>query len=226
MERNQLPPGQQETAEFSRYGLFQYARRTHLLSPELSIKISGEVTRECNVTADALKQLNRVSQTSDFHCITTWTKRDVDWSGYLFKDFYESLLRQYIAEDSEIKYVVFRAQDNYRTYFLLEDLLTYDVLLADTLNDEPLSWQHGAPIRLVAPAHYGFRSAKHLCGIELRRNLNGYKSPGMHRMEHPRARVAYEERGRFLPAVFYRYIFRAFIPAVRWWYKRADKSTR
>ena len=224
LDNKGLPPGQQGTEEFSRYGLFQYARRTHLLSEEPGIRVMGEVTHEITLTPDVLDELERVEQTSDFHCVTTWSKRGVNWSGFLFKDLYEKFILRQAIPLGDIKYIVLRSQDNYRTFFHLEDILADDVLLADTLESKPLSWQHGAPIRLVAPAHYGFKSAKHLTTIELRNNLDGYKSPSLHWTEHPRARVAHEERGRFLPAVLYRYFFRAFIPAVRWWYKKAEKE--
>ena len=225
MKQNTLPPGQVETKQFSRYGLFQYAGRTGLLSPTLTIRVTGEVARECYITRDVLGQLERVQQTSDFHCVTTWSKFGLHWSGYRFKDLYKQVLLKSVSTEEPVKYVIFRSQDNYRTWFQLEDLLADDVLLADTLNGEPLSWQHGAPIRLVAPAHYGFKSAKHLAVIELRNNLKGYKSPATHWTEHPRARVACEERGRILPGIIYRYVFRAFIPAVRWWYSRAEKKS-
>ena len=50
---------------------------------------------------------------------------------------------------------------------LLEDALADDVLLADRLDGAPLDAKHGAPVRLVAPAHYGFINVKHLCRIEV-----------------------------------------------------------
>lgn len=37
----------------------------------------------------------------------------------------------------------------------IADLLVPAVLLADRLGGEPLSFARGAPLRLVAPAHYG-----------------------------------------------------------------------
>jgi hypothetical protein len=52
-------------------------------------------------------------------------------------------------------------------------------------------------------------------------DLKDYHSPAMHWTEHPRARVAYEERGRWIPTALYRSAFRAVIPLVLWWYRRA-----
>ena len=72
------------------------------------------------------------------------------------------------------------------------DALAEEVLLADSLEGEALSVEHGAPLRLIAPAHYGYKSAKHLCGIEVVRDPPGTRHIG----EHPRGKVALEERGQ------------------------------
>jgi DMSO/TMAO reductase YedYZ molybdopterin-dependent catalytic subunit len=110
--------------------------------------------------------------------------------------------------------VILRCQDGYRTALPLTDLLAVDVLLADRLNDQPLTVEHGAPIRLVAPAHYGYKSAKHLQRIELCAEHLRYR-PLLHRLlDHPRARVAFEERGQFLPGWLSRYLFRPFIELI------------
>jgi DMSO/TMAO reductase YedYZ molybdopterin-dependent catalytic subunit len=103
----------------------------------------------------------------------------------------------------------------------LDDLLKDDVLLADTLDGAALNLEHGGPMRLVAPSHYGFKSAKHLCSIHFCRNLDGYRSPALHWHEHPRARVALEERGTFLPTWFWRMIGPPALPTVLYVFRRA-----
>jgi DMSO/TMAO reductase YedYZ molybdopterin-dependent catalytic subunit len=116
----------------------------------------------------------------------------------------------------EHRFVVLRCQDGYRTTLPLADLLAAEVLIADRLNDQLLTVEHGAPIRLVAPAHYGYKSAKHLDRIELRANDLGYRPLLPRLLDHPRARAAFEERGQFLPGWLLRYLFRPFIgPIIR-----------
>jgi DMSO/TMAO reductase YedYZ molybdopterin-dependent catalytic subunit len=95
---------------------------------------------------------------------------------------------------------------------LLEDLLAPDVLLADRLNGKPISVDHGAPLRLVAPAHYGYKWVKHLSRIEFREPAAGYRVSALSFMDHPRARVAHEERGRVFPGWLLRYLYRPLIP--------------
>ena len=221
MQRSELPPGQRELGFFPRYGLFQYADRIERTPAPLRLLIDGAVGNHLVLDAQALSVLPRVAQASDLHCITSWSQRELAWSGYRFKDFYAQIVVPQAAPDPGVRYIVLHARDRYRTYFLLEDALADEVLLADQLEGAALNWEHGAPLRVVAPAHYGFRSAKHLSRIEFCRDLKRYRSPAMHWTEHPRARVACEERGRFLPGWIYRYLFRAVIPLVLWWYRRA-----
>jgi hypothetical protein len=99
----------------------------------------------------------------------------------------------------------------------LEDALAADVLLADRLDGERLGVDHGAPIRFVAPAHYGCKSVRHLNAVELWRDARNYRFPGPRLlMNHPRARVRHEERGTVLPPWFFRRVWPALIPPVRW----------
>ena len=75
----------------------------------------------------------------------------------------------------------------------------------------PLSVNHGAPVRLVAPAHYGFVNVKHLCAIELlsaqpaqsHGAASAFAGFGLRMFGYwrfTRARVWEEERHAVLPA--------------------------
>ena len=94
---------------------------------------------------------------------------------------------------------------------LLEDLLDPSVLLADHLNGEPLTVDHGSPIRLIAPKHYGYKSVKYLKEIKFLLPEQGYRASGFEFMDHPRARVEHEERGRIFPGFLLRYLYRPLI---------------
>ena len=179
------------------------------------MKIGGAVANEIAVS-DELQQLPRVEQVSDFHCVTTWSCQALKWSGFRFADFFEQVVQPSSAPDGAATLVLLRAQDGYRTTLPLEDLLVADALLADRLNDEPLPIEHGAPLRLVLPAQYGYKNVKHLSRIEFLTPGTPYKAAGFRFMDHPRARVALEERGRGLPGWIYRRLYRPLIrPTVR-----------
>jgi DMSO/TMAO reductase YedYZ molybdopterin-dependent catalytic subunit len=210
-----LPPGQRALAEFPRFGIEEFARRP-LKNREIRLEISGPFEQPIVLTPTELGTLSRVTQTADFHCAAGWSHRAPKWSGYRFRDVWERLIRPKARPGSGMRFVVLRCQDGYRTSLPLSDLLAPEVLLADRLNDQPLTIEHGAPIRLVAPAHYGYKSAKHLDRIELRADDAGYQPLMPRLLDHPRARVALEERGQFLPGWLLRYAFRPFIkPIIR-----------
>ncbi len=216
MTRLPLPPGQKERTDFPRFGLDKYAGRFPDNPDCMTVAIDGDVQNPFATVAADFDALPRVEQTSDFHCVTTWSSCSLRWSGFRFADFYERLVVPRARPAAAVTFVVLRCQDGYRVGLPLEDLLMPDVLLADRLANEPLSIAHGAPMRLVAPAHYGYKNAKHLRAIEFWPDSRRYRPAGFRFMDHPRARVQLEERGRGLPGWMYRLVYRPLIgPTVR-----------
>lgn len=209
-----LPPGQSEREEFPRFGLGKFAFRFPTETTAVELAIRGDVGTHLTIR-EALWELPRVEQISDFHCVTTWSKCGLRWGGFRFRDFYEAIVEPKAAPLPGASLVVLRAQDGYDQSLPLEDALAPDVLLADRLDGRPLSIAHGAPIRLVAPAHYGYKNLKHLCAIEFWRDARAYRFAGPKFMDHPRARVAREERGRGVPAWLLRWTYPALVPPIR-----------
>jgi DMSO/TMAO reductase YedYZ molybdopterin-dependent catalytic subunit len=226
-DEKQLPPGQYELNEFPRFGLPQFANRVPKETRHVSLEIKGDVGQRITIS-DELFKLPRIDQTSDFHCVTTWTRRSLRWSGFRFSDVHERIVVPGARPERAATFVVLRSQDGYRTSLPLEDLLADDVLLADRLDGEPLSVEHGAPLRLVAPAHYGYKSTKHLCAIELWRDARHFRPVSKFRfMTHARARVALEERGTGVPGWLLRHLYRPLVRPGIWLFRRAlERHTR
>lgn len=218
-----LPPGQREIADFPRFGLLPFAERFPRELDAVRLDVSGDVANPVSLESE-LTGLPRVEQVSDFHCVTTWTHRALVWSGYRFSDLYERIVVPLAQPLGEPSLVIFRAQDGYRSSLPLEDLLAPGVLLADRLDGEPLSVEHGAPLRLVAPAHYGYKSVKHLRRIEVHRDPKAFRPFGLRFMAHPRARVALEERGLWFPGWFLRHLYRPLIRPTAARFARAMKK--
>jgi DMSO/TMAO reductase YedYZ molybdopterin-dependent catalytic subunit len=205
---NALPAGQHEVHEMPRFGLLPFAKRFPTQTERIELRVQGATALDAG---SLLATLPRVEQTSDFHCVATWSKRGLRWSGVRFADFYSEIAvaRAGVAESE--RFVVLRGQDRAHTSLPLEDLLAPDVLLADRLDGQLLPLAHGAPLRLVAPAHYGYKNIKHLSRIEFRRSGVDYKPVGFRFMQHARGRVALEERGRWVPNWLLRRLYRPFI---------------
>ncbi len=211
----QLPPGQRLIEVFPRFGVASFAKRK-IDHQTVRLEISGPLARPVVLTAADFARLQRVTVTSDFHCAAGWSYRALRWSGFRFIDVWSTFVVPSLASPDEIGLAILRGRDGYRTALPLADLLAPEVLLVDRLNDQSLTVEHGAPIRLIAPAHYGYKSPKHLASIELRRDEQGYRPLLPRLLDHPRARVALEERGQFLPGWLLRFAFRPFIqPLIR-----------
>lgn len=210
-----LPPGQRALAQFPRFGLSQFASRFPRQTDQRGLKIAGAVASELTVE-NVFAGLERVEQVSDFHCVTTWSRQGLRWSGVRFADFHRQIVLPQARPDDAATTLILRGQDGARTTLLLEDALMPDVLLVDRLDDAPLAIEHGAPLRLIAPRQYGYKSVKHLSSIEYCLDESGFRPSAFRFMDHPRARVALEERGRGFPGWFLRYLYRPLVgPTVR-----------
>jgi len=209
--RPRLPPGQVATT-LRRFGLPQFA---HVHPQPLArpvVTVTGAVARPTQIPLDDLLSSDqRRAQSSDLHCVTTWSAQDLNWEGVPFRSIHEALTTK-VGIARAANWISVVGLDGYRACLHLHDALANDVLLADRLAGAPLAFEHGAPIRLVAPAHYGYKSVKHVYAIEYRRDYD----PGSARWAaHPRGRVAHEERSRYLPGPLWRPIWRTLLPKVR-----------
>jgi DMSO/TMAO reductase YedYZ molybdopterin-dependent catalytic subunit len=67
---------------------------------------------------------------------------------------------------SSAKYVIAHCDGGYTTNLPIEDFLDDDVLLAHTYEGEPITPDHGAPLRTLVPKLYFWKSAKFVRGLE------------------------------------------------------------
>jgi DMSO/TMAO reductase YedYZ molybdopterin-dependent catalytic subunit len=192
-----------------RFGLNAFATRFPSETRKIELAIGGDAVKPIRLGAE-LEQLRTIRLVADFHCVTTWSSVGVHWQGFRFSDLYQSFVES-VNTDLEPTFVVFRCQDGYRVSLPLADLLAQDVILASTMNGKPLPIAHGAPLRLVAPAHYGYKNPKHIKKIEFYENDSAYRPASFAFMEHPRGRVEFEERGRGIPGPVLRWLYRPLI---------------
>ena len=134
---------------------------------------------------------------------------DFDEGGVAFREFWDSVVIPQAKPATGVSHLVFTSFDGYQSVVAIEDALNDDVLLADRLNDEDLPPEHGAPLRLVSPSQYGYKSTKHLCGIRLHTAAPKSK---LGRKEHLRAHVSLEERHSALPPWLVRWPYRLAVP--------------
>lgn len=125
-------------------------------------RIFGLVEETRTLTYDAFMALPSVTVKSDIHCVTGWSKLDNTWEGVPAR----AVLA--LAEvQPEAKHVMVHAENDYTANIPIDDFLGDDVLFAFKHNGEPLTAEHGWPLRLVLPKLYFWKSAKWVRGIEL-----------------------------------------------------------
>jgi DMSO/TMAO reductase YedYZ molybdopterin-dependent catalytic subunit len=125
-------------------------------------KVFGQVDRPMRWTYEEFERLPRVRVQNDIHCVTRWSRFDNVWEGVAARE----LLKQ-VTPKPDARFVIIHAEQGYTTNLPLAELLRDDVLLADTHDGEPLSPEHGWPLRLVVPHRYFWKSAKWVRGFEL-----------------------------------------------------------
>lgn len=94
--------------------------------------------------------------------IGTEQMSNAHWKGVRLRDLLEK-----VVPKPDAKVVVFRCADRYHTAIPLEDAMREETLLAYEMNGVPLPTEHGFPIRLLNPGHYGTKNPKWIVNIQL-----------------------------------------------------------
>jgi|LDZU01.1.fsa_nt_gi DMSO/TMAO reductase YedYZ molybdopterin-dependent catalytic subunit len=168
-QENRLPPGQTLTLKFP---VLHYGAVPLFVPQTWNFRIFGEVEEEKTWTWSAFQQLPRVQVRFDLHCVTRWSKFDTHWEGISIKALLDEKI---IIPKPSAKYVIQHAEYGFTTNLPLEIVASANFLLATHYEGEPISPEHGYPVRgLVGalPGKRGFKDvylwkgAKWLRGLE------------------------------------------------------------
>lgn len=152
-----LPPGQRLTTGFP---VLDLGIQPEIPLPEWTLTLDGAVTNPTTLSWAQFNALPQIDDTSDFHCVTTWSKYDCRWGGVAFTTLYE------LAQPSpEARHVYFTSYDGYSTNVPLAQLLDDDVLVATRFEGAPVSREHGGPARVIVPKLYAWKGAKFIKAI-------------------------------------------------------------
>jgi DMSO/TMAO reductase YedYZ molybdopterin-dependent catalytic subunit len=125
-------------------------------------RVSGEVETPVTLSWEELIALPTREITTDIHCVTRWSRFDAR-----FKGVHWSELAKLVKPKTSARYVVAHAEQDYTANVPLAALEDEQALIAYEADGEPLTPDHGWPLRLVVPTRYFWKSAKWLRGIEL-----------------------------------------------------------
>jgi methionine sulfoxide reductase catalytic subunit len=124
------------------------------------LKVGGLVEKPLELSVDELRELPQVSQNSRMKCVQCWSSRTT-WGGFRFEPFLDR-----VKPKEEARAIRIDCADKWYEYMSMEEMLSPRVLLTLDLEGKPLPDKHGAPLRLLDPSKYGYKSAKLITSIE------------------------------------------------------------
>jgi DMSO/TMAO reductase YedYZ molybdopterin-dependent catalytic subunit len=172
-----VPAGQTEVKNFP---ILDLGILPDINKSNWTLRIYGLVDKELTLDWETFQQLPQVTDVSDFHCVTRWTRLDMDWVGVKAQD-----LLMMAGPLDNARYVTLYGYDGYTTNLDMEALLDDDVIIAHSVLGYPLTTAHGGPVRIIVPKRYAWKGAKWLKAIELHEEdrpgfweLRGYHNHG------------------------------------------------
>jgi DMSO/TMAO reductase YedYZ molybdopterin-dependent catalytic subunit len=168
-KEGRLPPGQSLTQKFP---VLHYGPVPAFHPATWDFRIWGKVEEEKVWTWDEFNLLPRTAITMDIHCVTRWSKMDTTWEGVAVRTL---IVQKLIKLEPSAKYVLQHAEYGFTVNLPVEVVLADNFLLATHFNGQPLTPDHGAPLRGVVgyirgrqdlKTPYFWKGAKWLRGLE------------------------------------------------------------
>jgi DMSO/TMAO reductase YedYZ molybdopterin-dependent catalytic subunit len=168
-QEGRLPPGQSLTQKFP---VLHYGPVPRFDPAAWDLRVWGEVEEEVRWTWEEFNRLPRAQITLDIHCVTRWSKFDTLWEGVSVKTLIDQGL---IRLKPTARYLLQHAEYGFTVNLPLEVVLQDNFLLATHLDGEPITPDHGYPVRGVVgfilerndlKTPYFWKGAKWLRGLQ------------------------------------------------------------
>ena len=129
-----------------------------------TVSIVGAVDRNITWSLDQLRELPQVTRRIDIHCVTRWSRLQVEFTGVPL-----SMLLDASGPAPTARYVslIAHSEREHSTSLPLSLLAEADAIIAFQADGQPLTTEHGGPVRVVMPGRYFYKSLKWLARIEL-----------------------------------------------------------
>jgi len=162
--------------EFSVFKSRVYRNAARLMTSPWQIELAGLVEKPRTFDIDELvRMINLEERLYRFRCVEAWAMA-VPWTGFPMREFIKKV--QPLSSAKYIRFVTFMNPDvapnqnpskgpwPYTEGLTLAEAMNELTLLATGIYGHPLPKQHGAPLRLVVPWKYGFKSIKSIVKID------------------------------------------------------------
>ena len=124
-------------------------------------RVFGLVDAERSWAWDQWQDLPTVTIDGDLHCVTRWSSLGHTWTGVSAQD-----LCNLAGVMPAARFVVLHGEGGYSANLSIDDFVDPRVVIATHHDGEPLSPEHGGPLRAVIPERYAWKSVKWLRGVE------------------------------------------------------------
>src|SRR5262245_28526667 len=158
LQEGRLPPGQALTLKWP---VLHYGSVPAFNPASWDFRVFGAVESSVRRSWDEFGRLPKTQVTSDFHCVTRWSRFDNHWEGVAFRD-----VLNLVKLKAKTSHVLVHAEQGFTANVPLVDLDRPNVLFATHHDGKPLDPDHGYPLRLVVPHLYAWKSVKWVRGIE------------------------------------------------------------
>ncbi len=168
-KEGRLPPGQALT---NRFPVLHYGPIPGFDPLTWDFRITGEVEDPLRLTWAQFQELPRTRLVMDIHCVTRWSKFDTEWEGVSVRSLVD---RGNLKLKPSAHYVLQIAEYGFTVNLPLEVVLSDNFLLATHYHGEPISPEHGYPLRGIVGAipdredlmvPYFWKGAKWLRGLQ------------------------------------------------------------
>jgi DMSO/TMAO reductase YedYZ molybdopterin-dependent catalytic subunit len=156
--KDRIPPGQHLV---NGWPVLTYGPTPGFDPSAWSLKVWGEVENPTTWTYSELRALPNAKITADFHCVTKFSILDNEWDGVSFLT-----IADVVKPKSSARHVIAHCEYGYTSNLPIEAMMDDDVMVVWGRNGEPLTADHGYPLRLMVPKRYAWKSAKWLRGLE------------------------------------------------------------
>jgi DMSO/TMAO reductase YedYZ molybdopterin-dependent catalytic subunit len=157
-----LPPGQSLTIKWP---VLHTGAVPRFDAATWDFRVGGQVDNPFTLTWAEMTALPRITLTSDFHCVTKWSRFDNVWEGIGVREILARARPKTSATHVMAVGHVGETRYGYSTNLPLADFDRADVLLALKHDGAPLEPDHGGPLRLVVPHLYAWKSCKWIRGL-------------------------------------------------------------
>jgi DMSO/TMAO reductase YedYZ molybdopterin-dependent catalytic subunit len=156
--KGRIPPGQYVT---EKWPVLHYGSVPEVDLAKWTFRVFGAVEEEQTWTYEEFLRVGHAVVRCDVHCVTHWSRLDNTFEGVPARAVLQRVRRKPGAD-----WVMVHAEQGYTTNLHISDLDREDVLFAYKHDGEPLTPEHGWPLRLVVPHLYFWKSAKWVRGLE------------------------------------------------------------